>query len=147
MIQLFPFSSWPWPVAILQDRPQCFDESRASGHQFIAVMQHQLTQNLLSAHSKCQQDLASILLSPLAANKSTALEPIYKFDGTMMLNLEAIGDLCNAGTNPWSQAFEGQQQLVLSGLKARIAHHTLAEAKITAYLMAELGQRLVVHSG
>jgi hypothetical protein len=57
----------------------------------------------------------------------------------VVLNLKALGNLCNPGTPLGRQTFQGQQELMLPGLQSGSAGVLLAEMQEPADLVAQFG--------
>jgi hypothetical protein len=65
----------------------------------------------------------------------------------VVLNLQLLGQFSDPRSDGRRQALQGQQQLVLPRLQLGISHRRIAKSQITANLVSELSQRLVVLEG
>jgi hypothetical protein len=54
-------------------------------------------------------------------NKARFREPIHKFHGTVMLDLQTFGNFGNPRPPAWWKPFQRQHQLVLPGLESNPA--------------------------
>ncbi len=115
--------------------------------QFLAMMQRQFGEHLLSFGSKREQHLAAVVLGPRAVDKSSPFQAIYQFHGAVVADLHAIGQFADSWTNPGRHALDRQHELVLAALQPRLFYRLLAEMEEAADLVAELRQRLVIRQG
>jgi len=115
--------------------------------QFLAMMQRQLGEHLLTLGSEREQYLAAVVLRPRAVDKSSRFQTIHQFHGAMVADLHAIRQFADSRTNPGRHALDRQHKLVLAALQSRLFNRLLAEMKEAADLVAELRQRLVIRQG
>ena len=77
-------------------------------------------------------------------HKASRFQAIHQFDGAVMADLHALGELPNPRSDPGWDALDRQHQLILSALQSGFLYRLLAEMKESPNLVAELRQRLVI---
>jgi hypothetical protein len=90
-------------------------------------MQGQLSQYLLTLERKRQQDLPPIFAAARPPDVSRGHQSIHKFDPTVVLNLQTLRQFSDGGPTLGGQPFQGEHQLVLSGLQTRATGRLFAE--------------------
>jgi hypothetical protein len=105
-----------------------------------AMMQGELTQNFFTFGSQGEQDLAAIFSTTLAADITSAGEPVHQFDCAVMLDEKPRCNFTDGGLYTVGQAMHCKQQLMLLRLDAVFARGRLAEMKKLADLPPKLGQ-------
>jgi hypothetical protein len=107
-------------------------------------MQRQLGKHLLTVRRKLYEDGTTIFRTARARDQSFLPQPINQLDRAVVLDLQALGKICDARLFPWGLALNGQHNLVVLRLDANVAGCGLAGTKKTPDLVPELRQRLVV---
>jgi hypothetical protein len=86
-------------------------------------------QDLLALWREVDDDASLISFIPRTGDETSIHQSINQLNRTMMLKLEALGQLTDRGFPPGRQALEREQQLVLLGDKACLACRLLAKAQ------------------
>lgn len=73
-------------------------------------------------------------------------QSIHKFDGAVMLDLEAFGEHAHSGMGGSGQAFDGKKGLILLWFNSRGASGLLAEILEATHFVTELRERAVIKS-
>ena len=80
-------------------------------------------------------------------DEASGLQAVHQFHGAVVADLHAVGQFANPRPHPGRHALDGQHELILAPLQARLLHHLLAEVEKAANLVTELRQRLIVRQG
>ncbi len=91
-----------------------------------------------------QQHFASVLRSPFALHKAAGFQAVYQFDGTVMLDLQPLGDFRDLGSHVRRQSLEREKELVLARLQSRVTRCSFAKPQEPANLVPELRQRFEI---
>ncbi len=126
------------------DLLQGTDECRRKGPQLLAMMQRQLLQNALSPGRQFHMHFAAVFDAADSLNETSLCQPVYELDGTVVLELKALGQICDGWCSPIAGSLHGEHKLMMLRLKSGLAGRFLAEAQETADLVTELRQGLVV---
>ena len=94
-----------------------------------------------------QENFATVAVRAFPAHVPAGFQAVDQFDGAVMLDLHPAGDFANTRAYSIRHAFDGQHELVLTALQARVFYSLFAEMEKLANLIAELGQCLVVREG
>lgn len=111
------------------------------------MMQRQIPENPFAPWCELEQNLAAVLPTTAALDKSAGRQAVGEFYRAVVLNLQPFCQLAN----PWSyagrQPFQRQHQLMLAGFKPSVARGLLAEMQKRANLVPQFGQRLEIGEG
>jgi len=119
------------------------DQRGSSRLKFLAVSRGQRAQGRLALIRQAQQHLPAIDLVAGPGQQPTLLGPIDERHGTVVLNLQALGDIAD-GDLLVAIPFDGEQQLMLLGLESGGAARFLAEALELAELIAKFRENPVI---
>ncbi len=108
------------------------------------MRQGQLTQCRAARGCQANPDLAFIDRAGTAYDGAGVLQAVDQFDGAVMLNVEARGDLANSGLDVLRKPMYRQQELMLLRLDAVFLGGGFAEVEKSPDLPAELGEFAVL---
>jgi hypothetical protein len=131
----------------LNHTPQGRKKIGSAQAKFGAMVQGKVLQYLFTFWSQGKQDFATIIATPLPPHIPARRETVYKFNRTVMSNLEPLGQLANPRAHASGQPLQGEQQLVLVRFKTSRAGGLFTEVKKPANLITQFRQRLVVSGG
>src|SRR5262249_50063883 len=104
----------------------------------------QFVQNTFAFGREIEEDFPFVLLRTLPAHIPATLQTVHEFDGAVVLDQHAIGEV----PNPWTAAvwnsFYCKHEEVLLALKAGGMDGKFAKVQILADLIAKLSQRLII---
>jgi hypothetical protein len=124
----FKLSSFFGGTITLDHALECAQQIWPRVPQFLLVVERKLTQQLVSLGSQCQQYLPPVSVTLMTLYQTARCQTIRKFDGTMVLNLQAFGQFADARPHIFWQPLQSQQKLVLPWFKAGLPRRLLAEA-------------------
>jgi len=124
--------------------PQSRDESGPVQAKFCPVLQGELPQHLFTLGSQGKPYFAAVFPAAIAPDIASDGEPVHQFNGTVMSNLQSLGQLSNPRTDVSRQPFQGKHELMLVRLQASHARGLLTEVKKTADPITQFRERLVV---
>jgi hypothetical protein len=110
---------------------------RPSAAQFFTVMERQLHQDLFTPWRKFEQHFAPIVASTLPPDVPGTGEPVCEFDGAVMLDLQALREFADPGSNIRRQTLQRQHQLMLARLQTYGTHRLFAEREEIADFKAQ----------
>lgn len=102
-------------------------------------MQRKVLEDSFAARGQFQQDFTAVVAAPVPANKACGFQAVHQFDSAVVLNLQALGQFTDPGTDSRGEPLQGQQKLMLARFKAGIAGCALAKPQKTADIVAKLG--------
>ena len=76
-------------------------------------------------------------------NETSLCQPVYQLDGTVVMELEALSQICDRGAVP-IRTLHGEHQLMMLRFKSGLAGRFFAEVEETANLVTEFRQGLIV---
>jgi hypothetical protein len=120
------------------------DESGSVQAKFCPVLQGELPQHLFTLWSQGKPYFAPVFATAIAPDIAADGEPVHQFNGTVMSNLQSLGQLSDAWADVSRQPFQGKHELMLVRLQASHARGLLAEVKKTADPITQFRERLVV---
>jgi hypothetical protein len=120
------------------------DEEWPPLSQFRTVVNGKLAEDFFTFRREADEHLPAILVRAMPPHATRGGEAVDQFDGTVMPDLQPLGELGDTGTRSPRQAFEGQHQLMLLRLEAGLASRLLAEVQEAPQLVTDLRQRFVV---
>jgi hypothetical protein len=113
----------------------------------LPVSQRQLAEDRLPFRRDLDQHLALVELVPEPPQDPGGHHPVDESDDGVMAELELPGEGADRGNGVLRESLDGQEQLVLLGLKPLRARGRLAERQEPPEEVAELRQRPVVGIG
>ena len=131
-------------VAFPHDAAKSGHQLRSCRTQFVVMMQRQFAEDLLAFRSEREQDLAAIVASPRAMDKSPSFQPVHQLHRAVVADLHAVGQFANPRAHFSRHALDRQHKLILATLQSCLLYHLLAEVEEAADLVTELRQRLVI---
>ena len=135
-----------WPAAGCSARHAAKRGNQRGGRraEFLTMMQGELAQHLLATRSEADVNLAPVFGAAVALDQVFFLQAADQLHRAVMLNLQALSEIGNAGAIAAACPAYGQHELMVLRLDARLAGCLLAEMQKAADLVAKLGQRRVV---
>jgi hypothetical protein len=107
-------------------------------------MASDLFEEAVAAGKQRDEDAAAIVAAAGAANEAVGFEAVDEFDGAVMLEGEAFGEVLNGGLAALGEATNGEEHQVLLRLEAYGAGFGVAFAKEVADAVAQLGEGAVL---
>ena len=101
-------------------------------------------QERLSTCRKAYEHVPAVALASNSPDEAAGLHAIDELDGAVVLDLQTLRQDADGRVPTFPHAFEGEEKLVLLGLKARRTRSSFAEAHEPAKLIAKVGQRLIL---
>jgi dihydroorotate dehydrogenase (NAD+) catalytic subunit len=123
------------------------DQLRPGGTQFFVMMKRQFGENPFSLGSKREKNFAAVILRARALYEAAGLEPVDQFDGAVVADIHAVGQLADSRPHVRRHALNGQHQLILPTFQPGLFHDLFAEMKKSANLVAKLRQCLIIRQG
>ena len=77
-------------------------------------------------------------------DETSLRQPVHQLDGAVVLELEALSQICDRWGCPITRTLHGEHQLMMLRFQSGLAGHFLAEVQKTADLVTEFRQGLVV---
>lgn len=115
------------------------NEFRTNRAQLCLMGERELPQYLFSLWGEVDKNPSLISLISTTLDETALNEPIDQLDGTMMRELEPLGQGADGRFPSLRQTLDGKEQLMLLGLKTRSSCSLLAEAEKAAKLIAKFG--------
>ena len=98
------------------------DQGGAGGTEQVAVMEGELAEEAFAERGDADQHDAAVGTATGAADEMARFEAIEQLDETVMLQLEALGEVADRGLARGRSAFDGEKELVpLEGAVARVS--------------------------
>jgi protein subunit release factor B len=91
--------------------------------------------------------LAPVFTSAVSSHQAAGGQPVNKFDGAVVLNLQPFSQGSDRRVHSWRQSLQRQHQLVLLRFQAHFPGCLFAEVKEQANLIAQLRQCLIIGKG
>lgn len=108
------------------------------------MVQCKMPQNPLALRREFHAHLSPVLVSAGFLDETTLHEPVYQFDGAMVLELKTLSEICDARACVRARTLHGKHQLMVLRLQSHPPGRILAEAQETADLVTEFRQGLVI---
>ena len=105
-----------------------------------------MPQNALTLRRKLHMYFTLVIRTAGFLNETPLGEPLHQFDGAVVLELETLGEIRDAGRGVVSRTLHGEHELVVSRLQSRLPGRYLTEVQEAANLVTEFCQGLVVGS-
>lgn len=118
---------------------------RAAVSQFVLMMQREGAENAFALRQEANEYFTAVLFAAMAPYVSVTLETVDQLHRAVMPQLHPIGKGSDRGAEVRGKPFDGQQQLVLLGIKPCLAGSQLAEVQEASNLMAEFRQRAIIY--
>jgi hypothetical protein len=108
------------------------------------MVQREMPQNPLALGREFHAHLSPVLVSAGLLDEAPLHQPVHQFDGAMVLELKALGQIGDG--RPWVAAhtLHREHQLMVLRLDSGLPGRILAEVQETADLVTEFRQGLVV---
>jgi hypothetical protein len=115
------------------------DQSRSSCLQLCAVMQGQFAEHPFTFPGEREQYFSPVAPASMTTHETTVRQPVYQFDGAVMPNLQALGQLSDTRADLERQALESQHELVLPRLQSGNARRLFAKVQELADMVTQFG--------
>jgi hypothetical protein len=125
-------------------RSKRVDQRRPGRLQFSQHMPGEVAQNLFTLRSKRDKNSPLVSLIAMALNKVVLHEPVDQLDSTVMLELEALGQLADRRFPSLWQPLYREQQLVLLRREPRFSSSLLAKTQKATHAVAKFGQCSII---
>jgi hypothetical protein len=123
------------------------DQGRAGGPQLVAMVHRQLTQHSFAGTGKPDVHLATVGTAARTFHQASLFQAVHQADHAVMAQQKAARQVPDGRLAVRAERHNGQQTLVLGGLKAERACRLLAEVEEAAELIAEFGESAVFPGG
>ena len=104
-------------------------------------------QEVLPPRRELHQHEPAAVVGSIPPDEAAGLDTIHELHGAVVLDLQARRQDADRRLPTLWHALQGEEHLVLLGFKARRAGGSFAEVQEAPELIAELGQRLILHGG
>jgi len=120
------------------DGAESADEIGAVGAQFGEVMAGEAGENAAASRSNADGDAPAVSGMAEAAGEAPAFEAVDEFDGGVVIEEEALGELADGGFGASAAGGDHHQHLVLLWSEAGFARGAAAEIEKAADLISKL---------
>ena len=110
------------------------------------MMQSQIAKNAFPSYRQSHVDFAAILNASCAPDEPFFFKAGYQLYRAVMLNLQTLRQINDAGSSPACNSPQREHQLVVLGFEPSRSGCIFAEVKKAADLITKLGQSLIVGS-
>ena len=121
----------------LEDSPERAQERRRLVLQLLKAVLDNLVYEFLADLGQRQEYGPAVCRGTIAAQQAALGEPASQFHGTVMLNLELLGELLDRGLLSLGETLDGEQEFVLLGLESDFFGGLPPSAQEACQLMTE----------